>query len=196
MRGTPNSNPYGSPRNGIIPAYAGNTRLRSRATFQSRDHPRVCGEHLSARRFPARFPGSSPRMRGTPLRSFEIYPLDWIIPAYAGNTNASRFCATASRDHPRVCGEHRVSRELRRGRQDHPRVCGEHCFAVSASMLVSGSSPRMRGTLVKRHINIDRLRIIPAYAGNTKFYHMQITNEWDHPRVCGEHTKKSQFRIP
>ena len=30
---------------GIIPAYAGNTDLRRRASGHRRDHPRVCGEH-------------------------------------------------------------------------------------------------------------------------------------------------------
>ena len=33
---------------GIIPAYAGNTRLPVIVDFVGGDHPRVCGEHLTA----------------------------------------------------------------------------------------------------------------------------------------------------
>ena len=35
-------------RNGIIPAYAGNTPDQRRTCHVRRDHPRVCGEHLTA----------------------------------------------------------------------------------------------------------------------------------------------------
>ena len=52
--------------------------------------------------------------------------------------------------------------------EDHPRVCGEHLITHGKGKNLPGSSPRMRGALVKRHINIDRLGIIPAYAGSTK----------------------------
>ena len=50
---------------GIIPAYAGNTVDGVHQIPEIGDHPRVCGEHLSAssRLFDRR--GSSPRMRGT-----------------------------------------------------------------------------------------------------------------------------------
>ena len=32
---------------GIIPAYAGSTRQRDKPTRLARDHPRVCGEHIT-----------------------------------------------------------------------------------------------------------------------------------------------------
>ena len=51
---------------GIIPACAGNTSPRSRTRNSSRDHPRVCGEHQALEGIRALFPGSSPRVRGTP----------------------------------------------------------------------------------------------------------------------------------
>ena len=65
-------------------------------------------------------------MRGT-LRVYDNFiHANGIIPAYAGNTPDGLTDATALRDHPRVCGEHRDVYELRYD--------------------VQGSSPRMRGT--------------------------------------------------
>ena len=49
---------------GIIPAYAGSTGTSQKPSNHNGDHPRVCGEHLTAID-PALWPaGSSPRMRG------------------------------------------------------------------------------------------------------------------------------------
>ena len=76
-------------------------------------------------------------------------------------------CARAGKDHPRVCGEHRIY---------IPHVTG-----------VSGSSPRMRGAhdlLVCRYM---KAWIIPAYAGSTRCRRHLTFQGWDHPRVCGEH---------
>ena len=91
---------------GIIPAYAGNTRLQRCQRGRCRDHPRVCGEHCDA--LPPAFPsaGSSPRMRGTPMRSVPRFFRSGIIPAYAGNTCSAERSISAIWDHPRVCGEH------------------------------------------------------------------------------------------
>ena len=73
---------------GIIPAYAGNTFASCRVTGVTRDHPRVCGEHLDPACGGRMFWGSSPRMRGT--RGGTSFPswLQGIIPAYAGNTRS------------------------------------------------------------------------------------------------------------
>ena len=91
--------------------------------------------------------GSSPRMRGA-LRSSMMYmPSAGIIPAYAGSTAGVRIRAWRSRDHPRVCGEHRDGS----GYAD--------TFA--------GSSPRMRGAPFTNISDELRKGIIPAYAGST-----------------------------
>ena len=133
---------------GIIPAYAGNTVCVSACDIHVRDHPRVCGEHISVSGFAPAVMGSSPRMRGTPFADGVEHAANGIIPAYAGNTHRMR------RPYP-TSG-------------DHPRVCGEHHFAYEKLIGKSGSSPRMRGTL---QLDIE-LRgvcgIIPAYAGNTR----------------------------
>ena len=86
MRGTLGFTPVLPRILGIIPAYAGNTVPAAAADSRHRDHPRVCGEHAHFGSLKIRFPGSSPRMRGTrAIRAVHI-PEPGIIPAYAGNT--------------------------------------------------------------------------------------------------------------
>ena len=132
---------------GIIPAYAGNTLDVHWSSPFVRDHPRVCGEHVRDWRGGVRLGGSSPRMRGTRARRGHSGHGIGIIPAYAGNTNVWPFAAFLHRDHPRVCGEH--------------RMLGHKSAAMT------GSSPRMRGTLFVRLGGGAVTGIIPAYAGNT-----------------------------
>ena len=50
---------------GIIPAYAGNTRRCWNQRQPYQDHPRVCGEHFFGAGARPYVQGSSPRMRGT-----------------------------------------------------------------------------------------------------------------------------------
>ena len=155
---------------GIIPAYAGNTdRTRSKCSV-CRDHPRVCGEHspISTRRTVS--PGSSPRMRGTPKRVMVNTRSNGIIPAYAGNTVNTPGGEVLYRD--------------------HPRVCGEHAETVKNDRTLPGSSPRMRGTLDLNRGPLGNNGIIPAYAGNTEVRRPRALVPQDHPRVCGEHTKR------
>ena len=71
---------------GIIPACAGNTGHLARSPLPTRDHPRVCGEHVVSFVPVSSRTGSSPRVRGTPrARSTRLYD-NGIIPACAGNT--------------------------------------------------------------------------------------------------------------
>ena len=94
---------------GIIPAYAGSTLLPRRVRSNSRDHPRVCGEHAHHEDSEARYPGSSPRMRGAPHGRAGRAGRLGIIPAYAGSTSSHPPPRGHNWDHPRVCGEHGVS---------------------------------------------------------------------------------------
>ena len=152
---------------GIIPAYAGSTGLLVVRLDHYQDHPRVCGEHKACPRLLHSPTGSSPRMRGAPQDLARPLRVLGIIPAYAGST---------VRLHERS-----------RGVEDHPRVCGEHRFGVPLPSGDGGSSPRMRGA---PHVAVERARayrIIPAYAGSTSNMVSQILDDWDHPRVCGEH---------
>ena len=83
MRGAPLAYPTGTNVWGIIPAYAGSTFYRTCPPITTGDHPRVCGEHVGSVGFGM---GSSPRMRGAPIRRTEQLHRDGIIPAYAGST--------------------------------------------------------------------------------------------------------------
>ena len=86
MRGTHMFGIGGAGGKGIIPAYAGNTSTPSPHCYDTWDHPRVCGEHLLMASVSLKYSGSSPRMRGTPLRVMKYGQPSGIIPAYAGNT--------------------------------------------------------------------------------------------------------------
>ena len=125
MRGAQDAIQRDGPRDGIIPAYAGSTAASGQTVACFRDHPRVCGEHHARRSVPDILKGSSPRMRGALHMPASILEGNGIIPAYAGSTSTSLTAERCPRDHPRVCGEH--------PRPDWGRV------------LLSGSSPRMRG---------------------------------------------------
>ena len=147
MRGTPYRQPVLAHGAGIIPAYAGNTRLQRYQHERCRDHPRVCGEHMASQLKFALCSGSSPRMRGTRSVRYVCVQGAGIIPAYAGNTKRSV--------------------RLRPRRRDHPRVCGEHWLRGYLKKYEGGSSPRMRGTPSRALATSSSWGIIPAYAGNT-----------------------------
>ena len=95
---------------GIIPACAGNTASRSACGSTRRDHPRMCGEHLVAAAVALEAAGSSPHVRGTLDIECGGQCLHGIIPACAGNTSPQPAIPQFSRDHPRMCGEHRLRR--------------------------------------------------------------------------------------
>ena len=147
MRGTLRDAPWVAKDIGIIPAYAGNTRVFAALRPAWRDHPRVCGEHTASRGITSFSAGSSPRMRGTLFWVIRPMKACRIIPAYAGNTP------------PEL--------DVDRARRDHPRVCGEHIKMQSRELMPRGSSPRMRGTRNDPGRFLRAYGIIPAYAGNT-----------------------------
>ena len=108
-------------------------------------------------------------MRGTQLCWFAHAPMAGIIPAYAGNTSIVTCIANWPWDHPRICGEH-IAKNLTTGE-------------------VKGSSPHMRGTRIRPPEYARTLGIIPAYAGNTWTPSISPALPWDHPRICGEHSR-------
>ena len=119
--------------------------------------------------------GSSPRVRGTLDGSGRLAADAGIIPACAGNTHASVPRRPPTRDHPRVCGEHR-------------RV---HMEGLPGG----GSSPRVRGTHLDQTLSLNLGGIIPACAGNTLPGAGRVQPHRDHPRVCGEHPWRGLSRF-
>ena len=110
-------------------------------------------------------------MRGTLVLLIFAAISTGIIPAYAGNTESMR--------------------PLSLYLGDHPRVCGEHLGGDAFNLANGGSSPRMRGTQTVVLSTSSSPGIIPAYAGNTLKMCCRIMMTRDHPRVCGEHTRKA-----
>ncbi len=136
-------------RLGTIPAGAGSRHCRPPASRWRRDHPRGCGEQSELRPGKVVVPGPSPRVRGAGYAGDLVDPVDGTIPAGAGSSALSSTSRTASRDHPRGCGEQNSFR--------------------SAPSLALGPSPRVRGAVVhpsdQRHVP----GTIPAGAGSRLF---------------------------
>ena len=170
MRGTRDLPALKIRKDGIIPAYAGNTRTVSSRFQKIWDHPRVCGEHCVAVCVLPVESGIIPAYAGNTAivsQKGKFFSFAGIIPAYAGNTMRALASPIS--------------------RRDHPRVCGEHKDCSYADMYWRGSSPRMRGTRDEIIVYLGNVGIIPAYAGNTTGVATRRTRWRDHPRVCGEH---------
>ena len=155
----------------IIPACAGSTGDRPRASSADQDHPRLRGEHRYTGSVNSGGSGSSPPARGAPgCIRYRTWGLR-IIPACAGSTTDLGAALKQSGDHPRLRGEHSPrmkddherpgSSPPARGapRQwpaagpcplDHPRLRGEHTLDVNVSELDEGSSPPARGARPSR----------------------------------------------
>ena len=93
--------------------------------------------------------------------------IDGLIPARAGNT------------YP--CGGGRVAPGA------HPRSRGEHWAFTYESQVIPGSSPLARGTRPGLSRRGDRQGLIPARAGNTRVWTLEMTTLRAHPRSRGEH---------
>ena len=158
------------PDNGITPAYAGKSPQGLRTAVHSRDHPRVCGEKARTLIVQNEPQGSPPRMRGKALTDPCIALCHGITPACAGKR--------------RSIG--RLSQPTR----DHPRVCGEKCSSVRSASHRRGSPPRMRGKDLPFTCDCESTGITPACAGKSLRPDNNPSTSWDHPRVCGEKTKK------
>ena len=115
-------------------------------------------------------PGSPPHLRGKHQRLYS-HPLDArITPAPAGKT----------------CGRHNKWW----CRWDHPRTCGENSVTKSLKRNFAGSPPHLRGKLTHIFQLKMAMRITPAPAGKTSLACLKISAFKDHPRTCGENSKK------
>ena len=111
--------------------------------------------------------GSSPRVRGTSVRSVCCSAVKRFIPARAGNMckrDSIHFVAPV-----------------------HPRACGEHIPMRTRPVCSPGSSPRVRGTYRLFSSASTGSRFIPARAGNISCPRRPARPGAVHPRACGEH---------
>ena len=87
----------------------------------------MCGEHETPGCFEGREPGSSPHVRGAPSSSTRYSSRHGIIPACAGSTSNSERAPAPTRDHPRMCGEHKTFCPVLNGvKGSSPHVRGAH----------------------------------------------------------------------
>ena len=146
-RGTVREPTAGWRRGRFIPAHAGNRLPPARHSLTPTVHPRARGEQRwrGVRWRSSR--GSSPRTRGTDLRSRHRSCPARFIPAHAGN----REPVLVATRRPAV----------------HPRARGEQAVQQGHGGALVGSSPRTRGTdaLTSWAYNVGRF--IPAHAGNS-----------------------------
>ena len=133
----------------------------------------MCGEHLSTVAVSDATTGSSPHVRGAHGRQRGFGGLRGIIPACAGSTWQGYAIRPICRDHPRMCGEHRVRDVSFRRRE--------------------GSSPHVRGALQSGRGRDVVRGIIPACAGSTCRGRAAGSRARDHPRMCGEHPRQRYF---
>ena len=106
VRGTPPHQPEIPLAVRFIPAGAGNTHGQFTAATRNTVHPRGCGEHSFSIFICLLMAGSSPRVRGTPIRQTNYEIQKRFIPAGAGNTQSPLQKHPRPAVHPRGCGEH------------------------------------------------------------------------------------------
>ena len=157
----------------IIPAHAGQTVMPLAESCPNPDHPRACGANPQLFTDTDFMFGSSPRMRGKPVRDMALRRPRRIIPAHAGQTPRRRPAAVARTDHPRACGA-------------NPDLSNSMAFDA-------GSSPRMRGKPDNFDFLDNGARIIPAHAGQTIERPCARHMAADHPRACGANFVSSQM---
>ena len=109
-------------------------------------------------------------MRGKLLKALSWVAIQRITPADAGKTD---FDAV----------------DIRKVR-DHPRGCGENYEQLVGGVETLGSPPRMRGKPPLQPPFAVHSGITPADAGKTDYRPLKEALQKDHPRGCGENTKK------
>ena len=152
----------------FIPAGAGNTGVTLSTFISPAVYPRWRGEHRVRRGVVCALGGLSPLARGTRFGSRSGGVIIRFIPAGAGNTLLSWFARCSSAVYPRWRGEHRCTPARRR--------------------YSSGLSPLARGTRRAHPSASQRVRFIPAGAGNTRFSGMMASGPAVYPRWRGEHS--------
>ena len=176
---------------GITPAYAGKSPDHRHTYRAKEDHPRVCGEKQVRGLRQQDSSGSPPRMRG--------------------KAAVSPLCVLGEADHPRVCGEKSAEsvylfdragspprmrgKGKARPRQEKPggitpAYAGKSSVHATTSPGKLGSPPRMRGKVDAATLTLRARGITPAYAGKSDYSSRRNLSFKDHPRVCGEKTKK------
>ena len=161
----------------FIPAPAGNRTTSCAASSPRPVHPRACGEQPSLPEDTQSLSGSSPRLRGTVLRGRLSPNSQGFIPAPAGNSSPA--LATPAPE------------------PVHPRACGEQTRIGVVERFLTGSSPRLRGTVILRPALGEIERFIPAPAGNREGVTLtDVPVTGSSPRLRGTGSRLGLHRRP
>ena len=131
----------------VHPRACGEQILRDLHPHTDIGSSRACGEQVCLSGFEWIATGSSPRVRGTGNSGDRHERVHRFIPARAGNSRLTRY----QDRYPAV----------------HPRACGEQRYLTFRAALTAGSSPRVRGTVLRDLSRCCLGRFIPARAGNS-----------------------------
>ena len=149
-------------------------------------------------------------MRGKAIKSICPNHGNRITPAYAGKSIFINTFLQLFKDHPRLCGEKFAQYDAAfwewgspppmRGKAPFskskptftgitPAYAGKS-FRIVTKKLHVGSPPPMRGKVLTFVKIVASARITPAYAGKSADLCICHNKNQDHPRLCGEKTKK------
>ena len=189
VRGNPSSSSRRGKGRGSIPACAGEPtpRLNEMSSFEV--YPRVCGGTAMYARVQATPAGLSPRVRGNHFVGVAARHTGGSIPACAGEPGSRGGSWLQSPVYPRVCGGTRIDpphelaahgsipacagepghrRRKPRSARVYPRVCGGTALGPVPGGAYEGLSPRVRGNPNAPDAIAQRVRSIPACAGEPR----------------------------
>ena len=192
----------------FIPALAGNIRSGWSFTPNQAVHPRTRGEHaINVPPIDQKY-GSSPHSRGTSFTFTLHFSESRFIPALAGNIQRGlpghRFTygssphsrgtcqiitvrSPSSRFIPALAGNIGAGPGVSGQIAVHPRTRGEHKKKTDIGTVKPGSSPHSRGTCNAAGGMFNKVRFIPALAGNINVDTKERIHIPVHPRTRGEH---------
>ena len=155
----------------------------------------MCGEKCFFR--PALFAmlGSPPHVRGKELVPETLKLLKGITPACAGKRRLSVRRGVWLEDHPRMCGEKTKESFYRSTSLGSPPHVRGKVSIEATSAPSSRITPACAGKRKSKSRGQNFARITPACAGKRAVQSTPTKACLDHPRMCGEKTKKSKLLL-
>ena len=175
---------------GITPACAGKRKRIGNNQTKPQDHPRMCGEKFCPGVATNSIKGSPPHVRGKANPGGSFIAGVGITPACAGKSSRPTAFCVRCRDHPRMCGEKSIVCPRSDPGTGSPRMCGEKASGQFVGFTEVGSPPHVRGKEKSNKVCFSQTGITPACAGKSSKELPPVIDHRDHPRMCGEKTKK------
>ena len=150
---------------GSIPACAGEPILAYRGRLVNRVYPRLCG--------------------GTGVVRHQLAPLAGLSPPVRGNRPVISSPAGSRGSIPACAGEPLGVIPRLAMAAVYPRLCGGTGVGRGAWDCAAGLSPPVRGNLICRAAKHERVRSIPACAGEPLTASLKSGIRTVYPRLCG-----------